>query len=62
MRIAKFPVKEREGILRWATLKALNLLRLYRDELDELSYGMQNDESIYNLICNIEKNNNVNKQ
>jgi hypothetical protein len=61
MRIAKFPVKEREGILRWATLKALTLLRLYRDELDELSYGMQNDESIYNLICNIEKNN-VNKQ
>lgn len=36
LRFANVDVREKEGVIRWALLKALQLLRIHREALDEL--------------------------
>ena len=42
------------GVLRWALLKALTLLKIYRDELDDVAWGMKNGVDVNELILDIE--------
>eukprot|EP00607_Mallomonas_marina_P000250 CAMPEP_0182429522 /NCGR_PEP_ID=MMETSP1167-20130531/30055_1 /TAXON_ID=2988 /ORGANISM="Mallomonas Sp, Strain CCMP3275" /LENGTH=243 /DNA_ID=CAMNT_0024613301 /DNA_START=355 /DNA_END=1082 /DNA_ORIENTATION=+ len=37
LRLSNVPLKDRDDTLRWGLLKALNLLRIYRDELDAVA-------------------------
>jgi len=46
LRRSQVPPKEREGLLRWAVLKALALLRLHRDELDAVADAMREGQSV----------------
>eukprot|EP01041_Mallomonas_annulata_P004028 gene4028-8019_t len=46
LRISKIPSKDREDTLRWGILKALNLLRIYRDELDLVADSMRDGKSL----------------
>ena len=46
---------EHIGYLRWATLKALSLLRLYRDALDDVAYNMATGAPIEALELIIEE-------
>jgi len=57
MRIAKIPPSDREGVLRWGALKALSLLRIHRDELDDVAFAMRQGEKIEYLIDKIENRN-----
>lgn len=60
MRLQKIPLVEREGVLRWAVLKALTLLRVYRDELDKVAAAMQTGASIYDCVLLIEQDHQLN--
>lgn len=46
MRMRKIPSKDREGLLRWAVMKSLILLRQHRDELDCIASAMRRGESL----------------
>jgi len=50
LRRAKVPAKSRDGLLRWAVLKALVLLRAHRDELDEVATAMRCSQSVRECI------------
>ena len=54
MRIEKIKARDRRGVLRWALLKALSLLKIYRDELDEVAFGMKSNKEVNDLIVEIE--------
>jgi hypothetical protein len=49
-----FSDSDTDAYLRWAVLKALVLLRLYRDELDVLVDCMRRDKSVGECIASIE--------
>ena len=42
------------GVLRWAVVKSLSLLRIYRDELDEVANAMMSGLSVSEIITKIE--------
>jgi hypothetical protein len=52
--VSMFSDSEAEGYLRWAVLKALVLLRLRRDALDELVDAMREGGSVGQCIACIE--------
>lgn len=54
MRLQKIPERDQEGVLRWAVMKALSLLRIYRDELDEVSFAMRKGIEVSDLMISIE--------
>ena len=54
MRMEKIKARERQGVLRWTLLKALSLLNIYRDELDEIAHGMKSGKGVNDLIADIE--------
>jgi ribosome-interacting GTPase 1 len=47
--------QEVDGYLRWATLKAITLLRLERDALDSLADAMKKGRSVAECIAVIEE-------
>ena len=55
LRITQIRPSDREGSLRWAVMKALILLRLYRNSLDSLACAMMEGKSIGDCIKIIEE-------
>ena len=54
MRIDRIKVSDRQGILRWTAMKALNLLKMHRDELDEVAMLMKKQADVHELILSVE--------
>jgi hypothetical protein len=52
--LAGIKKKEQVAYLRWGLLKALSLLRLYRDALDEIALKMNEDADLEELVAIIE--------
>lgn len=59
MRRAGIPTKEREGVLRWAVMKALVLLRIHRDQLDDVASAMMRSLPVPECLACIEGDNDI---
>lgn len=54
LEMAAIPVEDRPGYLRWAVLKALSLLRINRNALDDLAAAMTREASVFECYDVIE--------